>query len=254
MRARSWPPGRWARAPLPARPGEHGEGDGVDRGHRRVWAGPSRSLRALRRADLRRRRASLDMSLERRRHASTPSMCQHETWHWTYGSIAPMLGRDDHTDPPRQPSDRPRRGCPDRRRRPASRLARRRRLLVAEPAAPAPPRPRTCSSAEQRTRLARRLPAATRSTSSPTERSRSSPSSGDPVRSTRIHDHMTWCVFGVIQGVDHEGSYDAELNVIGPQRQPCRRRQRLRATWRHPPRPQHGRHDRDLVSTSTAPT
>src|SRR5918997_6149100 len=25
-----------------------------------------------------------------------------------------------------------------------------------------------------------------------------------PGQSTRIHDHVTWCVFGVIQGVEHE--------------------------------------------------
>src|SRR4051812_35560468 len=32
---------------------------------------------------------------------------------------------------------------------------------------------------------------------------------------TRIHDHLTWCVFGVIQGIEHEDLFDAELNVIG---------------------------------------
>jgi 3-mercaptopropionate dioxygenase len=36
-----------------------------------------------------------------------------------------------------------------------------------------------------------------------------------PGQQTRIHDHMTWCVFGVIQGVEHEDLYDADLNVIG---------------------------------------
>ena len=36
-----------------------------------------------------------------------------------------------------------------------------------------------------------------------------------PGQLTRIHDHMTWCVFGVIQGVEHEELYDADLNVIG---------------------------------------
>ena len=36
-----------------------------------------------------------------------------------------------------------------------------------------------------------------------------------PGQRTRIHDHMTWCVFGVIQGVEHEDLFDAELNVIG---------------------------------------
>jgi len=32
---------------------------------------------------------------------------------------------------------------------------------------------------------------------------------------TRIHDHLTWCVFGVIQGIEHEDLFDAELNLIG---------------------------------------
>ena len=36
-----------------------------------------------------------------------------------------------------------------------------------------------------------------------------------PGQTTRIHDHMTWCVLGVIQGVEHEELYDADLNLIG---------------------------------------
>ena len=36
-----------------------------------------------------------------------------------------------------------------------------------------------------------------------------------PGQITRIHDHLTWCVFGVIQGVEHEEIYDADLNLIG---------------------------------------
>jgi predicted metal-dependent enzyme (double-stranded beta helix superfamily) len=36
-----------------------------------------------------------------------------------------------------------------------------------------------------------------------------------PGQITRIHDHMTWCVFGVIQGVEHEELFDADLNPIG---------------------------------------
>jgi predicted metal-dependent enzyme (double-stranded beta helix superfamily) len=35
-----------------------------------------------------------------------------------------------------------------------------------------------------------------------------------PGRGTRIHDHITWCVFGVI-GIEHEELFDAELNLIG---------------------------------------
>jgi predicted metal-dependent enzyme (double-stranded beta helix superfamily) len=36
-----------------------------------------------------------------------------------------------------------------------------------------------------------------------------------PGQLTRIHDHMTWCVFGVIQGVEHEELFDADLNLVG---------------------------------------
>ena len=35
-----------------------------------------------------------------------------------------------------------------------------------------------------------------------------------PGQLTRIHDHMTWCVFGVIQGVEHEELFDADLNLV----------------------------------------
>src|SRR5215470_4182712 len=36
-----------------------------------------------------------------------------------------------------------------------------------------------------------------------------------PGQMTRIHDHVTWCVFGVIQGAEHEDLYDADLNLVG---------------------------------------
>lgn len=36
-----------------------------------------------------------------------------------------------------------------------------------------------------------------------------------PGQLTRIHDHVTWCVFGVIQGVEHEDLYDADLRLVG---------------------------------------
>jgi predicted metal-dependent enzyme (double-stranded beta helix superfamily) len=36
-----------------------------------------------------------------------------------------------------------------------------------------------------------------------------------PGQITPIHDHVTWCVFGVIQGVEHEDVFDADLNLIG---------------------------------------
>src|SRR3954453_22441584 len=36
-----------------------------------------------------------------------------------------------------------------------------------------------------------------------------------PGQVTRIHDHLTWCVFGVIQGIEHEELFDADLNLLG---------------------------------------
>src|SRR4051794_557518 len=36
-----------------------------------------------------------------------------------------------------------------------------------------------------------------------------------PGQLTRIHDHVTWCAFGVIQGVEHEELFDADLNLLG---------------------------------------
>ena len=36
-----------------------------------------------------------------------------------------------------------------------------------------------------------------------------------PGQVTRIHDHLTWCVFGVIQGVEHEDLFDADLHLVG---------------------------------------
>jgi predicted metal-dependent enzyme (double-stranded beta helix superfamily) len=36
-----------------------------------------------------------------------------------------------------------------------------------------------------------------------------------PGQVTRIHDHLTWCVFGVIQGIEHEDLFDADLNLLG---------------------------------------
>src|SRR3954454_9190598 len=32
---------------------------------------------------------------------------------------------------------------------------------------------------------------------------------------TRIHDHVTWCALGVIQGIEHEELFDADLTLIG---------------------------------------
>jgi 3-mercaptopropionate dioxygenase len=36
-----------------------------------------------------------------------------------------------------------------------------------------------------------------------------------PGQVTRIHDHVTWCAFAVLQGVEHEDLYDADLDLIG---------------------------------------
>jgi 3-mercaptopropionate dioxygenase len=36
-----------------------------------------------------------------------------------------------------------------------------------------------------------------------------------PGQITRIHDHVTWCVLGVIQGTEHEELFDADLNLLG---------------------------------------
>ncbi|WP_335987947.1 cysteine dioxygenase family protein [Glycomyces sp. MUSA5-2] len=36
-----------------------------------------------------------------------------------------------------------------------------------------------------------------------------------PGQATRIHDHITWCVVGVLQGVEHEELFDADLNPVG---------------------------------------
>ncbi|MEU5871161.1 cysteine dioxygenase family protein [Glycomyces sp. NPDC047369] len=34
-------------------------------------------------------------------------------------------------------------------------------------------------------------------------------------QATRIHDHLTWCVVGVLQGVEHEELFDADLDPVG---------------------------------------
>lgn len=36
-----------------------------------------------------------------------------------------------------------------------------------------------------------------------------------PGQVTRIHDHLTWCVFGVIKGIEREELFDSDLNLIG---------------------------------------
>ena len=36
-----------------------------------------------------------------------------------------------------------------------------------------------------------------------------------PGQSTRIHDHITWCVVGVLSGIEHEELFDDALTPIG---------------------------------------
>ena len=36
-----------------------------------------------------------------------------------------------------------------------------------------------------------------------------------PGQATSIHDHVSWCAFGVIQGIEYEELFDTELNLLG---------------------------------------
>ena len=36
-----------------------------------------------------------------------------------------------------------------------------------------------------------------------------------PGQSTRIHDHITWCIVGVLAGTEHEELFDESLNPVG---------------------------------------
>jgi predicted metal-dependent enzyme (double-stranded beta helix superfamily) len=36
-----------------------------------------------------------------------------------------------------------------------------------------------------------------------------------PGQVTRIHDHVTWCAFGVVRGIEHEELFDDQLNLVG---------------------------------------
>ena len=144
-------------------------------------------------------------------HGSTLSMGQHESWHWTYGSIA---RKQDMTAT---------------QTRPVSQLTE----LVAGVRSAVEARgswPQTAQLVAEQ--LRRHLPTPDLLTD---EQRLGSPDGyrshtlhvepdgsfsiialvWRPGQLTRIHDHMTWCVFGVIQGVEHEDLFDADLNVIG---------------------------------------
>ena len=41
-----------------------------------------------------------------------------------------------------------------------------------------------------------------------------------PGHTTRIHDHITWCVVGVLSGIEHEELFDEALNPIGTRDNP----------------------------------
>jgi hypothetical protein len=64
-----------------------------------------------------------------------------------------------------------------------------------------------------------------------------------PGQQTMIHDHVAWCVTGVLRGRVRgdlrAGRRRPRAQAHRPQREPGRSCERLRATWRHPPRPQH---------------
>ena len=72
-----------------------------------------------------------------------------------------------------------------------------------------------------------------------------------PGQVTPIHDHVTWCVFGVIQGEEYEELFtlDSEERMprrVGDEHEQDRRSGRVRPSGRHSPRPQRGRGHRDL--------
>ena len=41
-----------------------------------------------------------------------------------------------------------------------------------------------------------------------------------PGQTTRIHDHITWCVVGVLSGTEHEELFDEALNPVGTRDNP----------------------------------
>ena len=139
-------------------------------------------------------------------------MSQHESWHWTYGPAAPKLQSMTATQI-----------------RPAGRLSplvagirtavdrradwRETARLVAEELRRHLPTPDVLT-AEQRLGS----PDGYRGHTLHVEPGGSFSIVGlvwRPGQRTRVHDHITWCAFGVIQGVEHEELFDADLNLLG---------------------------------------
>jgi 3-mercaptopropionate dioxygenase len=139
-------------------------------------------------------------------------MGQHESWHWTYASIERRL-----------------RGMIATQTRPAAQLS----SLVAGIRSAVESRADWAQTAQLvADELRRHLPtpdvltAAQRLGSPDGYRSHTLHVAPDgsfsivalvwrPGQLTRIHDHITWCAFAVIQGVEHEELFDADGNVIG---------------------------------------
>ena len=146
-------------------------------------------------------------------HASTLSMSQHESWHWTY-----------------EPMGRKLEGMTATQIRPAARLS----SLVAGIRTVVDRHADWSETAQLvADQLQRHLPGpdvltAEQRLGSPDDVRRAHTLHVEPDGSfsivalvwrpgqiTRIHDHVTWCVFGVIQGVEHEELFDADLNLVG---------------------------------------
>ena len=140
-------------------------------------------------------------------------MSQHESWHWTYGTIARKL-----------------QGMTATQTRPADRLS----SLVAGIRTAVDSHADWAETAQLvAEQLRRHLPAPDDVLTA--EQQLGSPDSyvghnvhvepdgsfsivalvWRPGQLTRIHDHVTWCTFAVIQGVEHEELFDADLNLVG---------------------------------------
>src|SRR4051812_10588393 len=143
--------------------------------------------------------------------------------HQVYLCVGPRIGirrmsrsgagshHDHDTDPPRHRTDRARRGRPHRDRRARELVGHRGPRRRAAPRAPPTadvltPEQRLGSPDTYRDHTLHGEPDGSFSIIALVWR---------PGQVTRIHDHVTWCAFAVIQGVEHEDLYDADLNPIG---------------------------------------